>query len=276
MSASLKKTSDEAIIGSMAMKNYHVAIVLLEQLQHEHMKFSKENQVRLVECLIHVGRYLDAFNYIREFSEKGNNLRSLTFLKGYAYYMTSEYYNARDIFNQEPDWARWAAKCKLMLDITSGKRKIIEIGEPAKIPNPDEINPNITQSGKKITFSFPVKNVPKDRVDVTLLPYSLDVTIKIDNSKIVKEYELAKSVSPQSLDIITNEESVEISFDKEVDEPWEKVVISPESLQDLNVSLESIITALDEIPNYSDQEASEMFEQSQRLVMGDSPKGQQL
>lgn len=277
MNPSSKKTADDAIISNIEKKNYHVAIVLLEQLQHEHMKLSKENQVRLCECLIHVGRVLDALPYIQQFIERGNNLRSLQFLFGVAYFKMNEFQSAKDIFDHYPEWRRWSDKCKLMLDMPKDKSRTIFIGEFPKQQNLNDpknpIKPEVIQDAKNILFKFPIKCVLPSNVEIVALPYSLDITIKYENDEYKRSFELSEQILPKTVCKNITYDSVEIMLDKAKPAIWQIIEKSPEDIiQESDITIEKVVQALDGLPNYTDQEASEMFEQSHNFIMGNSGK----
>ncbi|KAK8891759.1 hypothetical protein M9Y10_028979 [Tritrichomonas musculus] len=275
MNSSLKKTADDAIILNMNKKNYHVAIVLLEQLQHEHMKLSKENQVRLCECLIHVDRLLDALVYIRKFTEQGNSLSTLRFLRGVAYFKSNEFFNAKEIFDQYPEWSRWSDKCQLMIDISKDKRSPIFIGEsPRSLIDPkNPIKPEVIQDAKHLFFQFPIKGVLPSNVEVTVLPYSLDVVIKFGKDEYKRSFELFEAIIPKSLVKNVTFQLVEIKVEKVQSAIWQIIERTPEDIiNETDITLEKVVDALNSLPNYTDQEASELFEKSQTLVMGDPRK----
>lgn len=275
MTSSLKKTADDAIILNMNKKNYHVAIVLLEQLQHEHMKLSKENQVRLCECLIQVNRLLDALVYIRKFTDQGNNLNTLRFLRGVAYFKSNEFFNAKEIFDQCPEWSRWSDKCQLMIDISKDKRSPLNIGEIPRqaFPDPKSIKPEIIQDAKHLFFQFPIKGVLPSNVEVTPLPYSLDVVIKFENEEYKRSFELYEAIIPKSLVKNVTFQSVEIKVEKVQSAMWPTIERTPEDIiNEADITLDKVVEALNTLPNYTDQEASDLFEKSQTLVMGDPRK----
>ena len=273
MSVAQKKSSDEAIVSSMLRRNYHVAIVLIEQLEYEQLSLSHENQIRLVECLVEVGRFLDALNKIREFRDSGNSLRRLTFLKGYALFMLGEYYNAAEIFGRDPDWERWARKCRLMGDIASGKESQIVLGEIVNITSPEKIRCMVEQDQRLVIISIMVGNVLSDNVDVLALQYSLDIKIKGDTGEFSCSYELADRIIPRSLVITTDKEKVQIKVEKEKEGIWNEIVKSTnELLGESDVTLDTIMNLLQDIPDYKDKEASEMFEQAQISLTEDIQK----
>ena len=114
------KTATDGIIQNRNNGNYDVALLLIDLLAQDN-KLPPEIQVCKVECLYALQRYFEAHEAAIKFTDEGNDMQELVFMRGLIYFALKQYESAFSIFKTNPQWAIWKEKAQAMDQISRGK-----------------------------------------------------------------------------------------------------------------------------------------------------------
>jgi tetratricopeptide (TPR) repeat protein len=255
----LTRPTDDAIISNMKGKRYNAALVLLTQLSIENSGLSASNQVRYIQCLYHTKRYLAALEKCRQFSESGNTVPELMFLRGLCQFQLGQFVPAQEAFRKRREWCRWAKKAELRRDSTA---TVIRIGEmPSKNDDEKVSTPEFRQTHADIEIAIPLEGLDPADLRISAGELWLDLTYDDGRRKVAKSWELFAKVDPMSLKVDVTPAGVDVRLNKAEQQEWPTL----DTKVDIEEPLEELLASLG-IPEYTDDAAAEQFEKSIALA----------
>ncbi|EAX95727.1 CS domain containing protein [Trichomonas vaginalis G3] len=269
-SSALAQTTDDNISAHMLKGNYEIAIILLDQLRKETKVLSHSNEIKYINCLYHMHRYLEALENIKRINESGKFIKELHFMKGVCLYKLNKYMDAEKIFLQHTAWARWINKTNFQLAVEMDAAQFIELGEPIQHNLLSNTKNEWYQSNDYITNTIFVKGLTKNQVSVTFYPFSVDVIIRASNKEtLTKSFELYGEIIPKECETKVTPIKIELKMKKKVHGNW------PTRDADLEVGLhmddQALFNSLTEIEDIPDTDALKAFEQKQTETTGIIP-----
>lgn len=263
----ISKSADDSIILNMKRRNYHLAIVFLSQLEHELGHISLINQCRYVECLYSMGKYLDALQLAKKYVAAGNEMKNLKFLMGLCLFYTKNYTAAKEIFETQDTWNRWAMKCVIKAKIEQNKQLLLVLNDPQRPPDPSRENFQFTQDGKTGTIKILINGCFRHQVRFIVLPHSLDIEIDTGTFIYEKSFELYEEIDANTWNYNITPSYVELTFQKIAEQEWPSLTKSEHEILAPDLSIQSISDNLKTIPDYTDQEAAQLFEAVQNELL---------
>lgn len=126
---------------------------------------------------------------------------------------------------------------------------------------------NWTQSSKQITISIPIEGITKDQIHISCLQCAIDIDFFIGTPfHMERSIELYKKVIPETIKFQVSSNELVVTVNKEKEETWARLEhTEADILSELDAA-----AALDQImsiPNISDTEAAQAFEEIQTDVM---------
>ena len=252
----LMHITDEAIIANMEDKNYHIAIVLLAQMQKENGVLSNMNQFRMCQCLYFTHRYLAALEKAKKFISAGNGMPEMIFLRGMCHYQLGQYAIALDCFKRKREWVRWEKKAEMRKE--SSQSRGVVIGEMPTKAADEKATFEFKDSKKSIEIQINMTGVDPNILKVNLNELWLELTYDDGHRKFTKSCELYKKVVPKTLKLEVNDMFIKMQIEKEKEEDWPSLMAAAELAPD--ATWEAVLQKLNLVPEFTDEEAAELFE----------------
>lgn len=248
-------TTDEAVITNMNVKNYHVALVLLAQIQRDSGTLSSMNQLRMCECLYFTRRYLSALEKAEYFLEAGNKMPELLFLKGMCHYQRGNFSGAHEIFRKRQDWWRWALKSSMEKEAAD---KCIVIGEIPSKDVDEKVEFQFSDQPKSIKITLNIPGIDPNELKVSLNEYWLEVSYDDGYRKFAKSQELFEKVNAKTLKLTVTNEMITMEIEKAKEGEWPCLHSNTGPAIDTNFA--EVLEKMDLVKEYTDEEAARLFE----------------
>lgn len=274
-STTLAQTTDDNISAHMLKGNYEIAIILLDQLRKETKVLSQANEIKYINCLYQMHRYLEALENIKRVNDGAKTIKELTFLKGLCLFKLNKYADAAKVFVEDSAWSRWVSKCTFMMAVENKTQNFIELGEPSQHNLLTNTKNEWYQSNDYITNTIFAKGLTKNQVSVTFYPFSVDVIIHASSKEtLTKSFELYGEIIPKECETKVTPIKIELKMKKKTHGNW------PTRDADLEVGLhmddQALFNSLCEIDDIPDTDALKAFEQKQTETTGLTPAAPSL
>lgn len=211
---------DDSIIKNINKGNYQISLLHLEQMLHEDGFLSPVNQIRHAQCLYYCKRYTEAIEVAQTAMQNGNQSKDLLFIIGMCFYQLRLFYNASQIFRQNPAWALWYKKSYIMQSFSVSmyllpkKERVF----------PQKADPQVTQDNNSIILTFPYGEILRKEVKIDFYPFSVDISIfRSENESLYQTLELLNPIDPKKCSFLTTSTNLTVTLIKSQPGQWTKL-----------------------------------------------------